>query len=88
MNRRLPALCLLVPFLMAADAKPDLREFTSRELGFSVLLPGQPEARIVEDFDRDRWFTAEEAREYGMVDVVLDHRSQLPSGRTGVKTGG
>jgi ATP-dependent Clp protease protease subunit len=37
----------------------------------------------VADFDRDRWFTAEEAREYGMVDVVLDHRSQLPSGTNG-----
>ncbi|HVW33814.1 MAG TPA: ATP-dependent Clp protease proteolytic subunit [Acidimicrobiia bacterium] len=38
---------------------------------------GQPVDRIAADFDRDRWFTAEEAREYGMVDVVLDHRSQL-----------
>ena len=47
---------------------------------------GQPEARIVADFDRDRWFTAEEAREYGMVDVVLDHRSQLPSARRAVKS--
>jgi ATP-dependent protease ClpP protease subunit len=33
----------------------------------------------VEDFDRDRWFAAAEAQEYGMVDIVLDHRSQLPS---------
>src|SRR5947207_1407522 len=40
---------------------------------------GQPEERMVEDFDRDRWFAAAEAQVYGMVDVVLDHRSQLPS---------
>ncbi|WP_203965903.1 ClpP family protease [Actinocatenispora thailandica] len=32
---------------------------------------GQPVERIAEDADRDRWFTAEEAREYGMVDRVL-----------------
>ena len=30
--------------------------------------------------------TAEEAREYGMVDVVLDHRSQLPSANGAVRT--
>jgi ATP-dependent Clp protease, protease subunit len=40
---------------------------------------GQPVERIEEDSDRDRWFTAEEALEYGMIDAVLDHRSQLPS---------
>ena len=40
---------------------------------------GQSAERVVADFDRDRWFTAEEAREYGMIDHVLDHRSQLLS---------
>jgi ATP-dependent Clp protease protease subunit len=44
---------------------------------------GQAEERIVADFDRDRWFTAEEAREYGMIDAVLDHRSQLPEALAG-----
>ena len=47
-----------------------------------ALHTGQPEDRIVADFDRDRWFTAAEAQEYGMVDHVLDRRSQLPSGKT------
>ncbi|MEW9534510.1 ATP-dependent Clp protease proteolytic subunit [Microbispora sp. NPDC049125] len=32
---------------------------------------GQPVERIETDADRDRWFTAEEAREYGMVDHVV-----------------
>ena len=44
-----------------------------------ALHTGQSEERIVADFDRDRWFTADEAREYGMIDAVLDHRSQLRS---------
>ncbi|MFI5954998.1 ATP-dependent Clp protease proteolytic subunit [Cryptosporangium sp. NPDC051539] len=32
---------------------------------------GQPLERIEEDSDRDRWFTADEAREYGFVDQVV-----------------
>ena len=40
---------------------------------------GRSVERITADFDRDRWFTATEAREYGMVDEVLEHRSQLPA---------
>ncbi len=33
---------------------------------------GQSEETISRDGDRDRWFTAEQAREYGMVDRVVD----------------
>jgi ATP-dependent Clp protease protease subunit len=33
---------------------------------------GQPIERIETDSDRDRWFTAEEAREYGFIDSVID----------------
>ncbi len=32
---------------------------------------GQPVERIEADFDRDRWFTAQEAAEYGLIDRVL-----------------
>jgi ATP-dependent Clp protease protease subunit len=32
----------------------------------------QPVERVVDDMDRDHWFTAEQARDYGMVDEVLD----------------
>jgi ATP-dependent Clp protease protease subunit len=32
---------------------------------------GQPLDRIVADADRDRWFTADEARDYGIVDHVM-----------------
>src|SRR6202789_214640 len=33
---------------------------------------GQPLDRIETDSDRDRWFTAEEACEYGFIDKVID----------------
>ncbi|TDD44841.1 ATP-dependent Clp protease proteolytic subunit [Kribbella antibiotica] len=39
---------------------------------------GQPLERIVADFDRDRWFTAEAAREYGIVDEVLTRPVAVP----------
>ena len=32
---------------------------------------GQPVDRIEKDFDRDRWMTAAEAKEYGLIDEVL-----------------
>jgi len=32
---------------------------------------GQPADRIEKDFDRDRWMTAAEAKEYGLIDEVL-----------------
>ncbi len=40
---------------------------------------GQPLERIQADWDRDRWFTAEEAREYGFVDQVIRSARQVPS---------
>jgi ATP-dependent Clp protease protease subunit len=36
---------------------------------------GQPVERIEEDSDRDRWFTAEEAKDYGFVDKVIEKAS-------------
>jgi len=33
---------------------------------------GQPIERVEADSDRDRWFTAEEGREYGFIDQVID----------------
>ena len=34
---------------------------------------GQPVERIEADSDRDRWFTAQEAKDYGFVDAVIEH---------------
>ncbi len=44
--------------------KQQLAELTSEHTGQSVQ-------RVSEDADRDRWFTAEEARRYGFVDHVV-----------------
>ena len=62
--------------LVHADHVAYLRRLMAERIAFHT---GQPEERIVADFDRDRWFTAEEAQEYGMIDGVLDSRSQLRS---------
>jgi ATP-dependent Clp protease protease subunit len=40
---------------------------------------GQPLDKIEADSDRDRWFTAQEAKEYGFIDAVID-RSSLAAG--------
>ena len=40
---------------------------------------GQPVEQIEKDSDRDRWFTAEQALEYGQIDHVYTQASQLPN---------
>jgi ATP-dependent Clp protease protease subunit len=41
---------------------------------------GQPRDQIEADSDRDRWFTAEEARDYGFIDKVITGAKQVPEG--------
>jgi ATP-dependent Clp protease protease subunit len=41
---------------------------------------GQAYEQIVQDADRDRWFTAEEARRYGFIDKVITGADQVPEG--------
>ena len=40
---------------------------------------GRPIEQIEEDADRDRWFTAEEAKEYGFVDKVIRSAVEVPT---------
>ncbi|HLI40815.1 MAG TPA: ATP-dependent Clp protease proteolytic subunit [Streptosporangiaceae bacterium] len=40
---------------------------------------GQTVEQIEKDSDRDRWFTAEEARDYGFVDHVIRSAVEVPS---------
>ena len=35
---------------------------------------GQPFDKVYADSDRDHWFTAIEAKEYGMIDEVIGHK--------------
>ncbi|NGO43729.1 ClpP family protease [Streptomyces ureilyticus] len=48
-------------------------EFTKKTVErITAEHTGQSEETIARDGDRDRWFTAEQAREYGMVDRVVE----------------
>ena len=41
---------------------------------------GQPPEQIEADSDRDRWFTAQEAMDYGFIDKVVTGAPQVPDG--------
>ena len=41
---------------------------------------GQSAEQIEKDSDRDRWFSADEAKDYGFIDHVVAGASQVPSG--------
>src|SRR6202522_3064252 len=46
--------------------------YTKRMMAERIAFhTGQPVERIETDSDRDRWFTAEEAREYGFIEQVI-----------------
>lgn len=47
---------------------------------------GQTVEQIVQDSDRDRWFTAEAALEYGFIDHVYERASQIKTGPESVRT--
>ncbi|MGC8511091.1 MAG: ATP-dependent Clp protease proteolytic subunit [Acidimicrobiales bacterium] len=46
-----------------------LKKMLAERIAFHT---GQPLERIEADSDRDRWFTAQEAKEYGFIDAVID----------------
>jgi ATP-dependent Clp protease protease subunit len=53
--------------------KQEMAEITAEHTGQSV-------EKIIVDGDRDRWFTANEALEYGFVDHVVSRVAQVPNG--------
>ncbi|MFK0151817.1 ATP-dependent Clp protease proteolytic subunit [Streptomyces sp. NPDC090499] len=46
----------------------------------TALHSGQTVETIVRDGDRDRWFTPQEAKEYGLIDGIITHASSVPGG--------
>jgi ATP-dependent Clp protease protease subunit len=44
-----------------------------------AMHTGQPIERIEADSDRDRWFTADEAKEYGFIDQVIERAADVSS---------
>ncbi len=59
----------------ASDIKIQAEQMLHIKRQMAALIAqhtGQPIEQIERDSDRDRWFTAEEAREYGFVDHVVE----------------
>ena len=58
---------------MAVDIAIQAEQFTRmRELMAELIAQhtGQPVERVLEDGERDRWFTPEDALEYGLIDYI------------------
>jgi ATP-dependent Clp protease protease subunit len=60
----------------------DLRHTRDTVLGLIAEDTGQPLDRIFVDSLHDRWFTAEQAREYGFVDHIVEGLAQVMPVRT------
>jgi len=58
-----------------------------RKILFELIArhTGQPLDQVERDADRDRWFTAEDARDYGFIDQVVDNAAEVAGGPTGGK---
>nr|WP_200949528.1 ATP-dependent Clp protease proteolytic subunit [Leifsonia sp. Root227] len=54
--------------------------FKRRMAELTSIQTGKPIEQILEDGDRDRWFTADEALSYGFVDHVVGSTLALPRG--------
>ncbi|MBL1099050.1 ClpP family protease [Streptomyces coffeae] len=56
-------------------------EFTKKAIErITAAHTGQTEETISRDGDRDRWFTAEQAKEYGMVDRIVESLDDVRPG--------
>ncbi|HZU14780.1 MAG TPA: ATP-dependent Clp protease proteolytic subunit [Chloroflexota bacterium] len=69
----------------APDVEIHARELLRlHERNFAILAhhTGQPVDKIREDFSRDRFFTAEQAKEYGLVDEILT-AEEMPMAQAG-----
>ncbi|MBE7188149.1 MAG: ATP-dependent Clp protease proteolytic subunit [Jatrophihabitans endophyticus] len=65
----------------AADIAIQAEQFKLTKVEMAELIAqhtGQPVEKIQEDSDRDRWFTAQQALEYGFVDHVVSRVAQVP----------
>jgi ATP-dependent Clp protease protease subunit len=63
----------------ASDIEITTREILKLKKELYTIIAdhsGQPYKRVEKDSDRDYWMTAEEAKEYGMVDEVLERQKK------------
>ena len=55
----------------------DLRHMVNTVLGLISADTGQPYDRVFEDSLHDRWFTAQQAKDYGFIDHIVDSFGQV-----------
>jgi ATP-dependent Clp protease protease subunit len=60
----------------------DLRHMRDTVLGLIAAHTGQDVATVEQDSRRDRWFTADAARDYGFVDKVIESVDDVTPART------
>ncbi len=66
---------------LASDVETTARWYIAQQRRTREILArhtGQPIERIAQDFDRERFMTADEAKEYGIIDEVLTSAKDLP----------
>jgi ATP-dependent Clp protease protease subunit len=67
----------------ASDIAIQAEQFKLTKVEMAALISehtGQPVEQIRADSERDRWFTAQQALEYGFVDHVVSRVAQVPNG--------
>jgi ATP-dependent Clp protease protease subunit len=67
----------------ASDIAIQAEQFKLTKVEMAQLISqhtGQPVEQIQADSERDRWFTAQQALEYGFVDHVVSRVAQVPNG--------
>jgi ATP-dependent Clp protease protease subunit len=67
----------------ASDIAIQAEQFKLTKVEMAELIAehtGQPVDQVRQDSERDRWFTAQQALEYGFVDHVVSRVAQVPNG--------
>ncbi|MFJ8041595.1 ATP-dependent Clp protease proteolytic subunit [Kitasatospora sp. NPDC096147] len=67
----------------ATDIKIQAEQLLRTKKRMSELIAqhsGQSFERVTQDSDRDRWFTPEEAKEYGLIDSIMHSAADVPGG--------
>ncbi|WSL80642.1 ATP-dependent Clp protease proteolytic subunit [Kitasatospora sp. NBC_01266] len=67
----------------ATDIKIQAEQLLRTKRRMSELIAshsGQTFEQITKDSDRDRWFTAEQAKEYGLIDEIMHSAADVPGG--------
>lgn len=67
----------------ASDIEIAAREILDNRAKLFTLLgkhTGQPLERIEREFERDRWFSAAEAKHYGLIDTVIEEGEVVAAG--------